>query len=923
LTFLQTYQLNIITQWITAMHITFLLTPDLFSAHFIRRELSKKGSLLGIQVGTWPELLELARTSYCLPDPDDDWQEKIEQAMAAMDTAFWAESMLYDSETTLMMVADTLAELLRACGPGQQPKAEGLSPRGEKQLSDLMQLHEKAGKIYPRDLHLLKSLLKADPTRAIRSITVHHVNDIPPLDPWQRSLIEMLNSQSQRAEKPPADLSSLAQLLSWPAPTKGRSGLSHLQRSLFVETQHKQKSRSGLQWIAVRDYRQELEIAAGMVQKLLDKQELKPRDIALLLPDSPDYTQVAAEIFTRAGIPLSGLETVTGDRDLGRELISNFLLCRQHTAPPTMLRAALFSSPLLPWHELGVRIAQQFMDGNSFEKILQSIPEEQQITAKLLYGRQTDSAEQLKKTLRGLAASLAREEHLPEHRQMALGVIAELSKLLDQDDSEDMNWAGLLKVCRPRRQTTRKREELYLEGLRVFQPEKEPWQRVRHLLVLGFNEGRYPQLPPSSPILSEGDRSLLEAENIILPRQETRLLRGRNRFLRQLRAASESVTFFVPRLDSRGAQLSPSASLDFMALLFDNVANGEELLLDPEKKKDRQQIASLALAARQSPRPPRKPAANDLELAEDLLGKRKDENGQTKAESPSGMEKMMVSPFAWLLNRFSITSHEWAVETLDALVIGSIAHEIFEHLCSHRKPLPHKEQIPDLTATLFNEVVKNKNRFSFLLSDAWQVERRQMIREFSEAAQAWSDFLRQNKLEILAEEIWLGGQFHHQPIRGKADLVCRSATGALLVVDYKTSKSTKRLDLMSKGYDHQASLYCRMLKSGKPPEAYPAELEDLLKKSPRVHALYYTLRDQAILGDPGTEFLDECQPAATDIAHQGLKLIKKRMEQLRTGLVELNSSDDQERYPKETGITPYALDDSPLISLFLKKGEAE
>ncbi len=902
------------------MHITFLLTPDRFSAHFTRKVLSKKGSLLGVQVGTWPELLELARTSYCLPTPDDDWREEIEQAMTGIPRAFWIKSMGYDAETTVTMVAGSLSEFLWALNSEQQLNTEELSQRGKKQVADLLRLHKKTGKIYPNDLSLTRSLLKADRKQAIRSIDVHYVEGIPALNPWQIRLIEMLNRHSNDEEKPVIDLSNFCNLLSWPSPEGGKSGLCHLQRFLFSKTREKQKSKSGLKWVAVRDYRQEIEIAVGMAQQLINKCDILPGKIGLLLPESTDYTQVAADIFSKAGLPLSGLEAISAKRDLGRELVYNFLLCRQHNAPPPMLRASLFASPLLPWHETGVQISQGFMDGTSFKEILESIPEDQQKTAIFLYGRQADSPQKLKKSLRGLTVFLAQTETLPEYCQTAMGIISKLSELLN-DNPDEMNWSELLKVCRPKTQITLENKGINQEGIRIFHPEKEPWQQVQHLLVLGFTNGRYPQLSTTTPVFPERDRILLEEQNILLPTQKDLLLRRRNLFLRQIRAVSKSITFFVPLLDSKGERLSPTSTLDFMALLFEGIKSGQELLLDPEKKKDRQRIHYLALAAKQTPVSPRVLPANDLQLGENLLTKRKDENGKTKPESPSGMEKMMISPLAWILKRFSIDSYEWAPETLDVLVTGSIGHEIFENLFTRTNSLPQRGRIPARIQTLFNSVVKR--RFPFLLENEWQVERRQMIREFSEAAQAWLDFLQENRLEILAEEVWLGGRFNHHPIRGKADLVCRSTNGALLVVDYKKSKSTKRRELMGKGFDHQASLYCRMLQSGEPPEKYSVKLKNHLKKSPQVHALYYTLRDQTILGDPGTDFLDNCEPAEKDIAHEGLQLIKDRMKQLRAGLLELNMTNDQDRYPDETGITPYALDDSPLISLFMKEGEEQ
>jgi len=900
------------------MQITFILTPDKFSAHHLRKQLCSRKPLLGIQVGTWPELLELARTNYCVAQPDDDWLETVTTAMERMTKAFWKKSMDYDPEATIGMVSDTLSHLLWSLGPNQHPDPEPLSRRGREHLTDLLRLHAKTGNKYPAALSLIHSLLKIKAKHAIREIRVLVVKEMPLLNPWQDSLIDMLNKHAKDTEPSEIALSDFSGLLSWPAPKKGNSGLRHLQLFLFADTCKQHAGRTGLQWIAVRDYRQEIEIVVGMVQNLIDNHKVLPENIALLLPESQNYIQAAREIFKKAGIPLSGLENIAANRDLGRELIYNFLLCRQKDTPPPMLRASLFASPLLPWHETGVQVAQEFMNGTWFSDILQLIPEDQQKTARFLYGKQATTPQKLKKSLRGLTAILARNETWPEYCQSAMGIISGLHEIID-DAPDAINWSSLLQLCRPKTQAANENEGFCREGIRVFHPKKEPWQQVHHLLVLGFSEGRYPQLPDTSPVIPEEDRYLMEEQGIRLPTRKRLLREQRNLFLRQVRAAGESITFFIPQMDGKGNRLSPSSSLNFMALLFKGIAIGEKLLLDPEKKKDRKRIHHLALATKNSPVPPRIPEACDLDLGENLLIKRKDENGKTKPESPSGMSTMMVSPLAWVFNRFSIDSHEWAPQTLDALVAGSIAHEIFENLFTHTGRLPSRGRIPGRIQTLFKSVVKSN--FPFLLEDEWQVERRQMTREFSEAAQAWWDFLQKNKLEILAEEVWLGGRFNHLPIRGKADLICRSTDGTLFVVDYKTSTSGARRELMGKGFDHQASLYCRMLLSGTPPEKYPVKLKNQLKKSPHAHALYYTLRDQTVLGDHGTNFLDGCEPAEIDIAHEGLQLIKRRMKQLRSGQVELNTVDDWDRYPDETGITPYALDDSPLISLFMKEGE--
>jgi hypothetical protein len=195
-----------------------------------------------------------------------------------------------------------------------------------------------------------------------------------------------------------------------------------------------------------------------------------------------------------------------------------------------------------------------------------------------------------------------------------------------------------------------------------------------------------------------------------------------------------------------------------------------------------------------------------------------------------------------------------------------------------------------------------------------------MINEFTEAAVAWLEFLHENKLEILGEETWLAGRFNKQPIRGKADLICRTPDGRLFVVDYKTSKSGKRKERMEKGGDHQATLYCQMLASGSLPDDIPVKLKNQLKKSPDIGALYYTMRDQVVLGDNRANSLLHTEIVPTDIAKNSLDIIKKRMKELRDGHISLNTDADDDYFGNQLGIAPYALDDSPLIRLFMKEG---
>jgi len=824
----------------------------------------------------------------------------------------------FDPEATTTIITQALSDLLWGTPHGQEITDgiyKSLTERGGRHITDLLRLHEKIDRALPAELALIQSLLNAKRTQAIRSIKIFYVNDISNLNVWQRSLIDYLNDQAGTIESEDTCLKRFTSFISWGRTDHAETGLQWLQQNLFTQNQSQQSSQSGLQWLAVRDYLQEVEVAAGMVQQLVKNKTVSMADIALLLPESSNYTQAVTEIFTKAGIPLSGLTKISHDRDHVRELLYNFLLSRKRFSAAPMLLASLFGSPLLPWHEQASKLTQEIMDGKSRNQIVNSLPEDQQKNGYFIYGKQINSVEALTKSLRGLIAILNKADNHQEHKNSAMALIHELWDQLNED--KEINWENLFRICRPKLISQNEQEAINREGVRVFHPDREPWQVVQHLVVLGFADGNYPQMSNVHPVIPEEDRLLLGTQNICVPTRSSKIEYQRNRFIRQLCAVNTSITFLIPQMDSMGNPLSPSSSLGFMAQLFENIEEPEQLIRDLSQQEDRRMVQNLALAADAAPVPPREFVSNDLEFHEDLLTKRKNHEGNTAPESPSGLEKMMVSPLAWLFKRYHIESHEWSSEELDPLVMGSIAHNIFEALFTNDTPLPVEEDIPEKVQSLFYTVIQKD--FPFLAGEEWRVECKQMIRQYTEAADHWLNFLHTNNLEILGEETWLAGEFNSHPIHGKADLLCKTPDGQLLVIDYKTSKSKKRKESMEKGFDHQATLYCKMLDSGTVSDKTPKKVKEYLQQTPKTGALYYTLRDRVILGDEQTKSLVDVENTGANISINGLNKIRQRMKHLREGLVTLNTENDSVTFKKETSITPYALEDSPLVSLFMKK----
>ena len=144
---------------------------------------------------------------------------------------------------------------------------------------------------------------------------------------------------------------------------RGRLGV--LQSRLYRPGDVKAPLDESVQWLGVRDFLQEAEVAAGMVQRLLKEEPgLKLADIGLLLPDDFEYSVAVEDAFRLGGLALSGLPAERWRRDLGREAVFHFLYCRQKPAP-AMALAVVLSSPLMPWsRETGAVLAQTVMDGD-------------------------------------------------------------------------------------------------------------------------------------------------------------------------------------------------------------------------------------------------------------------------------------------------------------------------------------------------------------------------------------------------------------------------------------------------------------------------------------------------------------------------------------------------------------------------------
>lgn len=898
----------------------FLLVPDKSAARRLRRDIASKNAMLGVQVGTWIELIELLKKTYLLSAPGDNWNERLREGGRSISDAFWAESLKVAEPETLSSIANTLRMLLLGAGPIGRLISDNqkvLPERPSRHLADLCRLHQEMDYVLPDDLAVIRSILDTEPKQMVRGVFVYYIDGMPVLSSWQRALVEKVNKDS--GAMPDSGLTTVhASSLECQPPENASSALSQLKNGLFEAETDKIPLDSSVQVLAARDYLEEVEVAAGMIQKILNSNpSVKPADIAVLLPSDSRYSETVSDLFDLAGLPLSGLSIDKPVRDIGRETVLYFLLSINKPAPAMSL-AAFLSSPLLSWsQEEGNCLAQIVMDGNFKLEPLETLSSEGRKVLELVKSG-VEKPKELSSSLRRLSTLMNDKEVFASHVERARALIGELLGVL-QNAKEDF-WKDIIRRASPESLSERVESELTREGIAVFYEDEEAWRDVRHLFVLGFGSGHYPFRFKVSPVFSEEDLILLKdkigygIETAMEPTDSRR-----KQFRRQIGSARESLTILLPRMDTVGGELVPSSTLTFMARLYNDIDEPEELVLDLDSESDRRKIKKLATIPEAEPVSPRIPEIKDLSLNLDLLTLRKDEDGFPKPESPSGLEKLMISPFAWLLMRLGVEPTGWEPENLDVTTKGTLAHEVFENLFLPDRPLPSREEIIKKVPDLLREAILKM--MPFILMDEWRVERKHLAKEIETAALSWAEMLVQMDATILKPEVELYGTLDELPIRGSSDLVLSLPKGRLYVVDYKKSSSKGRRERMAKGYDSQASLYRLMLQSGGPKDK---ELAVKFKDAQEIGVIYYMMNDQTALVDIarfGKE-IRGIEEVGDKISVNALTMLRQRITDVKDGKVILNRDGDDEWFEKEAGINAsYSLDASPLVRMFMHKEE--
>ena len=898
----------------------FLLTPDATSARRVRRVLAEKSATTNVIVGEWLTFIEHARATYLIPpigDVIDDWTILLADTMASIQNAFWSESFKLAPQDVVPEVARALRDLLIAAGPDGSlapTSDESLPERTRRNMNDLIRLWDAMGHLLPVDLHLAHQVLDADASNVFHGLSIAHDPVMSALDPWRRAVIEKLNCDNG---PPPVDLiDTLCEALAVAPRAPATTSHGTLARALFDVGAVGRGKDNTVQIIGVRDYLEETEVAAGMVQKLATA-GIAHADIGFLVPADADYVTAMRRVFTISGIPVAGLPNISTARDPGREAAYYFLMA--HAGPmPSMALATLVTNPLMPWPtEVGQKLASKIMRNNFSLRLFDDAPPEQIKIRDLIKGAR-DGRAKLADQLDQFASLLVSDADRPDAHPRAIAAIENVLKKLEEVPS--LTAEILLPDVAPEAIRCDNDVVWPKDGVAVFLENSEPWREVRHLFVMGFQSGRYPATHGSSSVFNARDLSEIKSRlDLPVKTPADALMEARALFRRQLAIASDTVRFFVPRLDAMGKPLSPSESLTFVSQTMTDVKDVEDLIIDIDDTDRRASISDLALASRKAAESTPDMPVHDLSLGINLLTIDAKEEDEFKRQSPSSLEKMIVSPMAWLLSTLNTEPHPWQPDVLNPAVQGSIAHDVFEHLFVKAKPIPDAETIAERMPALMDNAITRL--FPVLRTGMWRVEYRNLLRQVREAALRWRDVLSDAHGDVIANEVWLHGHMNDLPIHGGADSIISLPGDRVMIVDFKKSSSGGRRKRMDLAYDSQATLYRMMIETGGAKDEKDALLVETLQDAREIGVLYYMMNDRISLTDQAAWFTNTAPGVAgvgPDVASNALREVERRLNSLGRGKVALNRTSDEERMEKEMGLSAkYALDTSPLVRMFM------
>lgn len=897
----------------------YILACDAGEARALRRRLAENGTQLGVQVGTWLELLKRVQDHY-LVTPTAGWVDALQDVLANNTDAFWHGSWRVDPHGVAGAVEQSWRRVLCARAPEQGwPTGLDVDARIAGRLDDLARLNDIPHAAWPEDLATLRQVLLG-PLTPVRSLHIVPTQPLDNLDAWQQAFIQKLNADADALD---ASLQTLVDdYLADASKPKARpdSNLHILQAQLFARDNVWTSRDGSCELIQVRDALEGLELVAGLIQHAMDTQPgLEYADFGILLPQGYAHSHQLAGEFADWGIPLSNLKLSHHERDLGPELI-HFALRMFEGASPSMLIKALVSNPLMPWSRDVANELVNRLDRSPFGlKPPDNIPAAQQALARRL--NQSLQVTDVPEALAQLTRLLREDEGLAVHHERALAAAQAVTEAIE---TGEQSWDNLKGLCNPASLIVGDGREVTQEGVTILYEGETAWRSVQELFVLDFVNGHYPQDVSMPLVFALDEWHALRNAGLPLVLPDEQLGRARQQLRRQLAGVGERLRFIVPYYAAVAVRQQPSQTLTDIAMLASGIAGYADIVEAPEKmllaldsEAGRDAIHGLPAAKDACDITPRTIKAQDIQLSVNLLARSEVGQEYPKTQSPSNLDYLLVSPLAWMLRQLGAEPAAWEPEQYSPLVSGSLAHAVFERLFPGGTHRPDWEQLEPQIESALDDAFRTIA--PFLNTATWLVERGNLLGTVTRAARHWCDVLNALDANVVQAEIWLKGHYQGIALRGQADALLDVPGSGIIVVDYKNSSGDKFGIRMAKQMDLQTTLYRKMLETDGPAswdEDENARVRKELKHASLGGVAYYTLRDSKTHSDcnPGNH-VGGWVDINTDVSEKGMALLDQRFQELRGGRLCVPRASMLKNLDKMK-VPPYALELSPLTQAF-------
>ncbi|WP_100644042.1 PD-(D/E)XK nuclease family protein [Alteromonas facilis] len=865
----------------------FVLVSDPVAANFVRRELANS-KVFNVKVGNYNALLEVLKELWILDEPLDEFDEELRRKAVMLTDAFWSKSIRVDEESVIRTLSETISLVLNGL-----PLAQTVNPimniddRTQRYFNDIVRLINSLSS-KPRSYQISLDWFSIPLNESLANLILHTHQNVH-LYPWQKDVVHRLTDGGQVPSQEIQDAFLKMSEIGGPQ-------FNEVANSLFVQDCTVTKPEQ-FYAISCRDQQEEAEVLANRIASLIST-GTDASQIAIIYPKEMKHLHFLVMALQKRGVCISNFPMGEEVYDWQSQLLRDLISLQDDNAPPMALKSVI-SNPLMPWSS-----------SNKLERILNLDSASKEIADEIapgLYDSLTKSFQDLsllKSWLNDVGSFLSNNNQSGMTNARWERLVDSILELNQEpfEHSFDELRAKLLNKIQAKSLTLSDEKGFYLDAVLAVNSEEDLPFPVDHLFWMHMNDGHY-QLSQNA-LIKGTVFDLQQYHDLGLGAHLGAELDKRKSILkRSISRAKKSITATACEFDLDGSVIQlGDITLDLTLCfyepkeanpkaLFDGISDLEDSFFTWET------IPIIASENRLNA---------DLNFSRNLLHLNVDKDGNPRPESPSSLEKLVISPLYWLLERQGIVDRSWKVQKLDPNLEGKVAHkvfELFEEYQSNRDIESYYEEL------FFNAI---EIEAPFLKGPEWRLDRINLSRDIKKALDVFSKWLAETKWSIDQAELMLHGELWGIPVKGFSDAVL-AKDNKVLILDYKRSKSDERFRRLSKGYDLQTFIYRKL---------YSQMFGNCV-----IQSGYYILKDQTFVLDiseaaNGIAKLLSPDCSLDEQSINARRCVEQSLSELSNGLVKLNSHDDLELW-KKRGVNPIAIEENSLIQRFLREGDSK